>query len=374
MVFSQNYSLRNALLDGGEESFSEAPAEFSLLESDPYVVLDTFSYHLSRLAGLQARQDSQADFSPLEGLLSYLWQDPDAGVLVYDFLVSLALGINPLDGYRIGDGAPLSEVDADAAPAPAAEAGYAAVLEDCAHYLCAYYAVDTGLADTVAAALSLTAGVAGVEVEAVCQLPDYPNGCESASAVSLLRTAGFDLTLKQFVDEYLPKEDVRITFGCCYGPDPQQYYAGNPDAGQGGWGCFAPVIVRAMQAALPEHSGYTVCNLSGAQLGELTMYLSLGVPVAVWTTTDGKAANEFYQWQSYDQTQTYLYPKNQHCVVLCGACPDPETGGTVYRYMDPLTGEVERMDSQQFAQCYDSMGCQAVALLPDALAQCIRCG
>ena len=104
------------------------------------------------------------------------------------------------------------------------------------------------------------------------------------------------------------------------------------------------------------------------------MYLSLGVPVAVWTTTDGKAANEFYQWQSYDQTQTYLYPKNQHCVVLCGACPDPETGGTVYRYMDPLTGEVERMDSQQFAQCYDSMGCQAVALLPDALAQCIRCG
>lgn len=374
MVFSQNYSLRNALLDGGEESFSEAPTEFSLLESDPYVVLDTFSYHLSRLAGLQARQDSQADFSPLEGLLSYLWQDPDAGVLVYDFLVSLALGINPLDGYRIGDGAPLSEVDADAAPAPAAEAGYAAVLEDCAHYLCAYYAVDTGLADTVAAALSLTAGVAGVEVEAVCQLPDYPNGCESASAVSLLRTAGFDLTLKQFVDEYLPKEDVRITFGCCYGPDPQQYYASNPDAGQGGWGCFAPVIVRAMQAALPEHSGYTVCNLSGAQLGELTMYLSLGVPVAVWTTTDGKAANEFYQWQSYDQTQTYLYPKNQHCVVLCGACPDPETGGTVYRYMDPLTGEVERMDSQQFAQCYDSMGCQAVALLPDALAQCIRCG
>ena len=375
VVFSQNYSLRNALLDGGEESRSEAPAaDFSLLESDPYVVLDTFSYHLSRLAGLQTRQDSQADFSPLEGLLSYLWQDPDAVSLVYDFLVSLALGVNPLDGYRIGDGAPLSEVSAGAVPAPAAEAGYAAALENCAGYLCAYYAVDPGLADTVAAALSLTAGVAGVEVEAVCQLPDYPNGCESASTVSLLRTAGFDLTLKQFVDEYLPKQDVRITFGCCYGPDPQQYYAGNPDAGQGGWGCFAPVIVRAMQAALPEHSGYTVCNLSGAELGELTMYLSLGVPVAVWTTTDGKAANEFYQWQSYDQTQTYLYPKNQHCVVLCGACPDPETGGTVYRYMDPLTGEVERMDSQQFAQCYDSMGCQAVALLPDALAQCIRCG
>ena len=154
VVFSQNYSLRNALLDGGEESRSEAPAaDFSLLESDPYVVLDTFSYHLSRLAGLQARQDSQADFSPLEGLLSHLWQDPDAVSLVYDFLVSLALGVNPLDGYRIGDGAPLSEVSAGAAPAPAAEAGYAAALENCAGYLCAYYAVDPGLADTVAAAL-----------------------------------------------------------------------------------------------------------------------------------------------------------------------------------------------------------------------------
>ena len=36
-----------------------------------------------------------------------------------------------------------------------------------------------------------------------------------------------------------------------FGPDPKKFYAGNPDAGKGGWGCYAPVIVKATEA-LPD--------------------------------------------------------------------------------------------------------------------------
>ena len=354
VVFSHNYSLRSALLDGGaEESSYEAPGDGRLFETDPYVLMDTFCSHLTRLAEFRSLHSPGEDLTLFYSLCDALWASSENAGLFYDLAANLSCGVDLITGKKVDD--PINS------------------LRDCAQYLCQYFALPLDLSGTVAAALSLTVHVAQVEVEPVCQLPEYPNGCESAAAVSLLRTVGVDVTLKEFVDEYLPKQDVRISFGCCYGPDPQQYYAGNPDAGQGGWGCFAPVIVAALESALPQGSGYTVCNLSGAGLDELSLYLSLGVPVAVWTTTDGKPANEFYQWQSYDQTQTYLYPKNQHCVVLCGVHPDMETGELIYRYMDPLTGQIAEMSSQQLNACYTSMGYQAVALLPDTLESCIRC-
>lgn len=353
VVFSQNYSLRNALLDIGEASHHETPEDISLFEDDPYLVLEVFQSHLVRLTDLRALREPGEDLTSLHALYIALWESPDSAALVFDLLVNLSYGMELTAGEAV--------------------TALSASLNDSAQYLCSFFGVAQDFTDTIATALSLTAHTAQVDVEPVCQLPEYPNGCESASAVSLLRSIGVDISLRGFVDEYLPKQDVRISFGCCYGPDPQQYYAGNPDAGQGGWGCFAPVIVSALKAALPQGSGYTVCNLSGVDLEELSLYLSFGVPVAVWTTTDGKIANEFYQWQSYDQTQTYLYPKNQHCVVLCGVRPDPGTGSALYRYMDPLTSQVEEMGAEQLSACYTSMGCQAVALLPDALADCICC-
>lgn len=42
----------------------------------------------------------------------------------------------------------------------------------------------------------------------VKQNPDYPNGCEVASATMLLNYAGIDIDMKKYVDTFLPKEDV----------------------------------------------------------------------------------------------------------------------------------------------------------------------
>ena len=61
-------------------------------------------------------------------------------------------------------------------------------------------------------------------------------------------------------------------------------------------------------------------------------------------------------------------------MVLCGARPDPAAGGMLYQYMDPLTGQAAQMAGTQLEACYGSMGCQAVALLPEEVEGLLRGG
>lgn len=196
-----------------------------------------------------------------------------------------------------------------------------------------------------------------LDVEGVCQLPEYPNGCEAASATILLKTAGIEMSLTEVIEEHLPKEKVKLSFGCRFGPNPSEFYAGDPASEHGGWGCYSPVIVSALRSALQENSDYLVKNLSGNTLDTLEEYLYMGIPVAIWVTTDMKEAEEFYQWQSFDRKESFLYPTNQHCVVLCGV---ERTGE--YIYYDPLLGEKTMIDASTLKLVYESMGRQAVTI------------
>ena len=80
----------------------------------------------------------------------------------------------------------------------------------------------------------------------VQQNPDYPNGCEVASATMLLKHYGIDIDMKEYVDNYLPKEEVYEKDGLRYGPDPSKYYAGDPSDSSRGWGTFLPVIKNSL--------------------------------------------------------------------------------------------------------------------------------
>lgn len=184
-----------------------------------------------------------------------------------------------------------------------------------------------------------------------------PNGCEAVCATMLMQYYGWDIDAGTFADTYLPCEETRLRWGCRYGPDPSVAYAGDPHSERSGFGCYAPVIVRALTLALPD--GYKAVNLTGMALSDLLMlYVLAGTPVAVWVTQDMEAVDEAYQWQSYDKKETYLYPVNQHCMVLCGY--DMEG----YYFMDPLTGsEPVHYDWEKVESCFTSMGSQAVTLL-----------
>ena len=191
----------------------------------------------------------------------------------------------------------------------------------------------------------------------VKQNPDYPNGCEVASATMLLNYAGIDITMEEYVDSFLPKAEVYENNGVRFGPDPSEFYAGDPSSEKGGWGTFLPVIKNSIytifKKMLPEDTvGHVYTSDDKRPLEE---YVQSGNPVLVWTTTDYSEVKEVYEWFSYDKSKTYTYPKNAHVVVIVGMDKD------YYFINDPLKDEKNiKVPREKFNKSYDSMGRQAL--------------
>lgn len=196
-----------------------------------------------------------------------------------------------------------------------------------------------------------------LEAEHISQLPDYPNGCEAVSAVMLLKYAGYEVEKSEFIASHLETGEVKNRFGTRFGPDPEKAYAGDPALEKGGWGCFSPVIVNALNSYLSDKN-HEAQNVSGAPLSTLCEnFINAETPVAIWVTQDYSAVSEVYQWLSYDRKNVYLYPKNQHCVMLIGY--DSEN----YYICDPLKDEdITAVDRASLELSYTSMGSQSVIL------------
>ena len=191
----------------------------------------------------------------------------------------------------------------------------------------------------------------------VQQNPNYPNGCEVASATMLLKHYGINIDMKEYVDSYLPQEEVYEKDGLRYGPDPSKYYAGGPSDSSRGWGTFLPVIKNSLYTIfkdkLPEGTvGHVYTSDDKLPLEE---YVQNGSPVLVWTTTDYSEAKDIYEWFSYDKSRTYTYPKNAHVVVIVGM------DKKYYYINDPLKDEKAiKVPRKKFNKSYDSMGRQAL--------------
>ena len=183
-----------------------------------------------------------------------------------------------------------------------------------------------------------------------------PNGCESVSATMLLNYWGIDITPEDFVDKYLYCENVSIRWGVRYGPNPKYAYAGDPRSEKEGWGCFAPVIVRALNGIVPE--GLAVKNLTGITLSKLKDYIDRDIPVAVWVTVDMGEVEKILQWQSKDGEETFLYPANEHCMVLVGYDDDG------YIFADPYgSNGIVKYSAEECLLAFNSLGRQAVAIV-----------
>ena len=196
-----------------------------------------------------------------------------------------------------------------------------------------------------------------IDVPYISQVGILPNGCEAVCAVMLLHYNNFTIDPVSFVDTYLEKSEVYIKWGCRFGPNPKEAYAGDPKSDKSGWGCFAPVIIKALNNYLDGHM--FAKNLTGLTLDELTQqYILNDIPVAVWVTQEMIEIESLYQWQSYDKKQTFLYPVHEHCMVLTGF------DNKYYYFNDPLDENNYVKYEKEIAQkCYNSMGRQAVALI-----------
>lgn len=197
-----------------------------------------------------------------------------------------------------------------------------------------------------------------LSVPYISQEGSFPNGCESVSATMLLRYYGFDITPDEFIDSYLPCEPVRISWGTRYGPNPKLVYAGDPRSDSDGYGCFAPVIVKAMNSYL-SGKGYYAKNVTGTSLSTLaSTYIDNGNPVLVWGTVGMKEIDRIIQWQSDDRTESFLYPANEHCMVFSGY------DGENYWFSDPYdsNGTVAYPISDS-VMAYNQLGTQAVVIM-----------
>lgn len=199
-----------------------------------------------------------------------------------------------------------------------------------------------------------------LDVPYISQKNILPNGCEVVSAVMLLRFYGYDADPVDFSDNYLDKGEITVKWGVRRGPNPKQQYAGDPKSEKGGWGCFAPVIIKALNKYLADEKAFAK-NLTGATLEEIAQqYIAQGVPVAVWCTQNMEEIDSLYQWQSYDKSETFLYPVHEHCVVLVGF------DGEFYYFNDPLSDEqTVKYEKATASKSFNSLGRQAVAVIKE---------
>ena len=195
--------------------------------------------------------------------------------------------------------------------------------------------------------------VKGVPV--LSQFPEFPTGCESVSAVTVLRFYGENITAAKFIDEYLPKSaDFYCESGRRYGPSPYDFFIGNPRTAAS-YGCMAPVIEKA----LCDYFGGSerVKNTTGAELSGLCdKYIDNGIPVIMWATINMLETDPKNTWYLKDGTR-FSWPGNEHCLVLIGYDADS------YYFNDPYAGKTVKYKKQTVKDRYAELGRQSVVIL-----------
>lgn len=191
-------------------------------------------------------------------------------------------------------------------------------------------------------------------VPLIAQRPNFPTGCESASAVMAMQFAGASITMDAFVDEYLEKSSqFYYQDNVKYGPDPNKVFLGSPRS-DSAYGCFAPVI----RDAINRYYGNTahVTDATGSSLEELcSRYIDQGIPVLTWVSIRMIAPYYSDSWVLPDGS-TFQWPANEHCAVLVGY--DNEK----YYFNDPWTGAVGGYSRALSESRYAFMGKQALVV------------
>ena len=194
-----------------------------------------------------------------------------------------------------------------------------------------------------------------LEVPYISQKGLLPTGCEIVSSLMLLRYYGYSVTADDFIDRYLDIGDFWMENGQLRAKHPSQVFIGNPRT-EGGYGCFAPVIVNSLNRIL---SGGLRAEETGANsLAELAKtYISRGTPALVWASigmidiTDGTA------WTVWPSGEKFVWPANEHCLVLVGY------DDKYYYFNDPYNGRGVVGYRKSLAESrYRTLGYQSVVI------------
>ena len=169
-----------------------------------------------------------------------------------------------------------------------------------------------------------------IDVPYISQKGKYPTGCESVSAVMLLKFLGYNLTVDDFIESCLECRGFEIREGRLYGPDPNQHFCGSPYS-EDDFGCYAPVIKKALEKAVDGH--YTIMDETGKPIEWLLEnYIDKGMPVIFWACIDMREPVVGPEWRLLDSGEKFTWISNEHCMLLVGY--DDEG----YYFNDPYEG------------------------------------
>lgn len=175
-----------------------------------------------------------------------------------------------------------------------------------------------------------------IDVPYINQSEDWPTGCESVTAVMLLRFLGIDISVDAFIETCLKSEPMEYRGNLMYGPDPRKAFAGTPYDSDS-FGCYAPVIQEALEKALrmdQEGAGsrarWEVRDLTGVPTEELlSEYIDHGMPVIFWATIDLHESMRGPTWIIPDTGGKFIWTSYEHCMLLVGYDDDK------YYFNDP---------------------------------------
>ena len=193
----------------------------------------------------------------------------------------------------------------------------------------------------------------------ISQKGAYPTGCESVSTVMLLKYLGYKLTVDDFISKCLEIKEFEERDGITYGPDPRKYFCGDPYS-EDGMGCYAPVIVKALNSAFqiftreradsaagadPDRieaaAAFKAVDESGRPLEELIAeYIDNDMPVIFWACINMREPIVGPEWLLTDDSEQvrkftdekFTWVSNEHCMLLVGY---DEKG---CRFNDPYDG------------------------------------
>ena len=185
-----------------------------------------------------------------------------------------------------------------------------------------------------------------INTEHIYQTDNWPTGCESVTAVMALNAAGIEISVDDFIDDYLV---------CTEPPfDPEKSFGGDPRS-QSGRGCYAPVIRAALDKALAgaEFHAKQVKGLSAEELCK--KYVSAGTPVIFWGTIEMAEPFKGDSWEFKGKKITWIRP--EHCLLLIGYDSDN------YIFCDPMRQEDKTAyPKSSVERAYEALHSQAVVI------------
>lgn len=204
------------------------------------------------------------------------------------------------------------------------------------------------------------------QISGVPVLPqdDLTACCESYACTMLLQYLGFDLTINEFVENYLIKKPVYYgEDGKLYGPDMNAAFAGDIYFG---YGINAPAMAKCMNNYLKENnSQLKAYDFSGVPMEEFCeKYVLNGIPVMIWATANMDEPFVHATWivdyvdenSTVEIGDTVDWQMHEHCMVLIGF--DEE----YYYLSDSVAGKVAAYDKATFEDRYAKIGTQAIVV------------